>query len=152
MPHEYMGPFVQVACICQTVLPGADGLLSLIRISDRIQVVGQTPEMHPQSLQHYSLVILLKSGTLRETYQIKIQVVTPAGGMLPPFEVPALFEGEDRGVAIVMPLLFSVRETGLHWIDVRLGDQLLSRIPLRILYSRIQLPPGMSQIPPPAGQ
>jgi hypothetical protein len=42
------GPFVNVACVCQTPLQEAAGNLSIIRIMDRVGIVGTTPQMQPQ--------------------------------------------------------------------------------------------------------
>ena len=36
--HSFSGPFVQVACICQTAIQDTQGSLSIIRMTDRIQV------------------------------------------------------------------------------------------------------------------
>jgi hypothetical protein len=140
-PQEraYPGPFVQIACVCQTALQEANSALSVIRIMDRVQVLGTAAQMQPQPLQNLSLVIVLKSGALRETHQLKIQPVTPSGAELPVSETSALFEGEDRGIGIVTPLTLVATESGLYWIDVYLEEQLLTRIPLRVLYNRVQV-------------
>ncbi len=146
-PQSVSGPYVQIACVCQVALLDNTGSLSVIKVTDRIQVIGTTPEMQPQPLQHYQLAIILKAGDRRETHTIRIIPVLPSGTRLPPAEISALFEGDERGVSIVTPLGLVVTEQGLYWLEVYLEEQLLTRIPLRILYARAQLPPGM-QIPP----
>ena len=142
------GPFVQVACVCQTALQENTGTISIIRVTDRVQVVGINPEMQPQPLQNYMLAIILKAGGLRETHQVRIAPVLPSGQKLPEAQLNVLFEGDERGVQIITPLAMIATETGLHWIEVYLEQMLLTRIPLRVLYNRAQIPPGMK---PPTG-
>jgi len=148
MPQESVsGPFVTVASVCQTALQEANGVLSIIRVTDRIQVVGITPQMQPQPLQHLVLVVVMRSGTLRATHKVKIVPVTPGGKPLPETEVSVLFEGEDRGPALVMPVSLVATEEGLYWFDLYLEELLLTRIPLRVIYQRAQAFPF--QQPPP---
>ncbi len=58
-------------------------------------------------------------------------------------EFPVLFEGQDRGVAIVAPMTLVLDEEGLYWFDVTFEEKLVTRIPLRVLYQRVgQSSPG----------
>jgi len=149
MPNDSVsGPFVSVACICQVPLREANGQLSIIRVMDRIQVFGVTPAMQPQSLQHLVLVVVLRSGTLGENQKIRIVPVRPDGTSLPETEVSVLFEGNDRGPALIMPVALVATEAGLYWFDVYWETQLLTRIPLRVQYQRMQTP----QFPQPPPQ
>lgn len=52
-------------------------------------------------------------------------------------ELPVFFEGQDRGVNVVLNINFAAEEEGIYWFDVLLHEQLVTRIPLRILYQRI---------------
>ena len=148
MPQDSIaGPFVQIACICNTALQEVTGHLSVIRITDRVGVVGTTPQMQPQPLQNLVLVLLLKSGGLRETHNLKIVPVTPRGNPLPASELAVLFEGDERGPGVVTPLSLVATEEGLYWFEVYLEEQLLTKIPLRVIYQRAQMIPLQ---PPPA--
>jgi hypothetical protein len=148
MPEDSVsGPFVNVACICQTPLQEAAGNISLIRIMDRVGIVGTTPQMQPQPLQNLALVVILRSGSLGENHVVKIKPLTPTGTELPAMEMTVLFEGNDRGPAIILPVSLVATEEGLYWFDVYLEEQLLTRIPLRVIYQRVQAFPF--QQPPP---
>lgn len=138
--QSFGGPYVQVAAICATPLIEREGFLSVIRIQDRIQVAGMTDQMRPQPLSNLTLVLVLKAGELRGKYAIRITPVTPSGTSLPHIEIPALFEGEERGVASAIPLMLAVEEEGLYWFEVTLESTVLTRIPLRVLYQKV--PPG----------
>lgn len=49
---------------------------------------------------------------------------------------PVPFTGEDAPVDIPLPLRVKARRLGLHWLDVVLGGQLLTRMPLRLFEGR----------------
>jgi hypothetical protein len=150
MSEQPMRPFVQVAAICQTALQEANQFLSVIRIIDRLPVQGFTPQMQPQPLHNFALVIVLKSGAMRMKCQMKIMVETPSGASQQMLETSVLFEGDERGVQMVTPLAYIAQEEGLYWFEVILEpNDVLTRIPLRLMYQKIQPMPGMPFQPPP---
>ena len=133
------GPYLVAACFCDKVLREADGVLSLIRIVDRWNIVGSTPTMAP-TLAQGTLVVLLKSGIVRTSAQLTITPESPSGERSEPVIAPLLFEGDDeRGAGIVIPMAFPVREPGLYWFEVALTvqggqSQVLTFIPMRVVY------------------
>jgi hypothetical protein len=124
------------------------GWTSLIRILDRWFFNGTTTEMPPSTLQT-TMVITFKSGNIRGPATVKIRPLTPSKKSMPSIEVPILFEGEERGVSIILPVVMAVQETGLYWFDVFVDDQLFTRIPLRVVYQRA---PGITPPSPPGLQ
>jgi hypothetical protein len=106
-------PYVQVAAICQVALQEANNFLSVVRIIDRVPVQGFTPQMQPQPLHNFTLVIVLKSGGMRMKCQLSVRVETPTAKKSTLFEASALFEGEDRGVQVVAPVAYVAQEEGL---------------------------------------
>lgn len=138
MPEHPMRPFVQVAAICQAPVQETSGLLSIFRIMDRIPVHGTTDEMVPQPLNSLFIVVILKSGEMSGKYPLKIVPETPSGQRLLPLEASALFERDERGVVFIHPVPLVATEEGLYWFDVMLGPDLLTRIPLRVMYQKIQ--------------
>ena len=137
------GPYVQVAAICTTPLIEQQGQLSIIRIQDRIQLAGITDQMQPQPLNSLWLVIALKSGELVGKYNLKIVPVSPSGVRQDGPSVSVLFEGQERGTIIQAPLGVVVEEEGLYWFEVTLEEAVLTRIPLRVMYQKMQMIPGM---------
>src|SRR5271157_3128346 len=133
MPDKLaMRPFVQVACICQTPIQEVNGYVTVVRVMDRIAIPGFTPQMPPTPLQNLCLLLILKSGLLRETHSIRVVPVTPSGKQLPPIvETNGLFEGDERGTITAVPVPLIVDEEGLYWFDVYVEEDLLTRIPLR---------------------
>jgi len=71
------------------------------------------------------------------TAEIKLEINSPSGQRIGFSTVDAFFEGDDRGVNLVSPVQFQVSEDGLYWIDVTCLKELLTRIPLRVIYQRL---------------
>jgi diadenosine tetraphosphatase ApaH/serine/threonine PP2A family protein phosphatase len=143
-------PWVQVAALCHAALIENTGHLSVIRITDRIQLAGVTPEMQPMPLQ-LTMALLLKSDEMRGQYQIKIRCVSPRGETTDGPEIPFVFAGADQGVQTVLPIGLIAGEQGVYWFEVVIEpDEILTRVPLRVMYQRVQLPPG-TQLPPGMG-
>ncbi len=131
------GPYLQAAVLCEVALTEQDGVVSLIRLVDRITVsaVGFDPptDMPPQNI-NLKLVIVLKSGQARSRMTLNVRPEAPSGLQLPAFEAPVFFEGEDRGVNVIVQFQLSADQEGLYWLDILLDAQLLTRVPLRIVY------------------
>jgi len=134
--------YLQMALFCEKVLKEADNVLSVIRVVDRFTVPGVTPEMPPQPLT-FMIVISFKSGFMRGKQVIAIRPKSPTGVDLPAMEFPVLFEGDDdRGLAMAFPIQWVPPEEGLYWWDVYLNQELVTRMPLRVVYQRMALPIG----------
>ena len=50
--------------------------------------------------------------------------------------VPVHFEGEDRGVQVMLPVTFEADQEGLYWFEVGFEGVRLTRMSLRVLYQR----------------
>lgn len=134
------GPYIQMAVICEKVLEEKDGVLSVIRVVDRftISASGPTPpeEMPPGSME-LTIVVTIKAGFARGRYNLRVVPKAPSGKQLTEFGTGILVEGDDRGANVVLRVRMEFREEGLYWFDVLLQDQLITRIPLRLLYQRV---------------
>lgn len=134
------GPWVQAAFICEKVLTSNDGVLSYIRVIDRVSVgaVGTEPppEMPPQQLA-YVLCFALKSGEARGRHSLRIRPEKPSGEQMPAMEIALHLEGGERGINVNVDLSGIVFDAeGLWWFDVLFGDNetLLTRVPFRLQY------------------
>ncbi|HZV52104.1 MAG TPA: hypothetical protein VFD49_20360 [Candidatus Dormibacteraeota bacterium] len=134
------GPYLSSAFLCERVLEEKDGVLSAIRIVDRILVQGQAPpgaEAPPMPSVGIRLIALiaLKNGPARGSRRLELIPKAPSGLKLPSVSVPVLLEGDDdRGVNLRLQMNLQAREEGIYWFDVRLDGELLTRMPLRIVY------------------
>lgn len=146
------GPFIICACFCEKVLQEKDGTLSAVRIIDRMTInlianpafsLPPGPPPQPTKLPplplSVTLLIMFKSGDIRGSYSIRIVGINPSQREFFNFENNALFEGEDRGVNLVLNINFVVQEEGIHWFNVYFSEEKTprTRIPLRIVYQRM---------------
>jgi len=149
MPIEG-GPYLQTALLCEKALQETDGVISLIRVVDRWTVSGPTEDM-PHTAIQATMVLMFKSGIHRGPGRLTITPRTPSDARLPAMELPVLFEGdEDRGINVVIPMAFPVQESGVYWFAVALDGQVVSHIPLRVIYHRVapmQMPPNPAPNP-----
>src|SRR5262245_38494272 len=114
-------PYVQVAAFCQTALSEAQGMLSLIRLMDRYQVVGPTKDMQPTTV-NLTLVIVLKSGNMQGSATMTVRPIKPDGSQMPPLNATVLFEGLERGVGLVSQIGLVVNDAGLYWFEVLIDE------------------------------
>ena len=138
-----VGPYVNLAAICEKVLQERDGVLTLVRVIDRVMVAtmdqNAPPEL-PECKLNLTLVLALKSGDAKGRHPVAIAIEPPNGVRSAPQSIDVMFEGEDRGVNLVLNMAVEAIE-GLHWFVVAVNDQELTRVPLRIMYQRI---PGIA--------
>jgi len=132
--------YLHVATFCEKVLRESDGVLSLIRMFDRFLVPGTAEEMPPTPLA-FMVFISFKSGFMRGKQRIRLTPSSPSGKELPGMEFPVLFEGDDdRGPALGFQVNWIAEEEGVYWWDLHLNEQLMTRMPLRVIYQRGMLP------------
>src|SRR5207302_802904 len=83
-------------------------------------------------------VASFKSGDLPTgNYTIKIRAhrPDPAAPLLMQADHEIFAEaGEDRGFAVITPIVMNLEEEGLYWIDVHFEDRMVTRIPFRVLF------------------
>lgn len=144
MLTEAGGPYVQMAVLCERVLQERDGVASIIRVVDRLTVSAsgvEPPVDMPATQVNFPAVIMLKSGFMKGRFNVRIVPTTPSGKTLPEMSVGVLLEGDDRGVNMFLQLGLLAQEEGLYWFDVFFEQQLLTRIPLRLVYQRLSQGP-----------
>lgn len=131
------GPYIQIAAFCESVLIEQSGVTSLIRLVDRLTTpVGLLPEGTPPPPHLLTAVIALKAGLARGSVDITLRAEAPSGLRLPDMTVSVLLEGEDRGIALQVPVAIPTEVEGLYWFDVLVDDRLMTRIPLRVVHQR----------------
>jgi hypothetical protein len=145
---DWRGPYVGAATFCEKVLHDNDGVLSAIRLVDRLTVSAQgfdLPAEMPPTATNLYLLVMLKSAEARGSYTLKIRPEAPSGEQLASVETAVHLEGDDRGINLVTDMRgFVVNQAGLWWFDVIFGDNetLLSRVPLRVIYQPTRLAAG----------
>lgn len=141
-----VGPYLQMAVFCERVLEEKDGVLSAIRIVDRIthRAVGQKPtdDMPPFPVNLKAL-IAFKNGRALGRHTLKLRPIPPSGlptQELPEFSVSILFEGgEHRGTNIILDVGLQVTQEGVYWFEVKIDDHVFTRMPLQVVYESMTL-------------
>lgn len=134
------GPFVQVACICETAINDKTNTISLIRVIDTItqRTRGNNPsqDMPPITFQG-KLVIMLKSGRAQGRHELNVIPELPSGETQNPITLSVHFDGEEKGANLISNLNYTFTQEGLHWFRVYVDGEVLTAIPLRVKYERI---------------
>jgi uncharacterized protein DUF6941 len=128
-------PYLQMAVFCEKVLREADGVLSVIRVIDRLVHTGAEKDMLPFTHQ-FIACLTFKSGQVNNKMTIRLKPISPDGRPLQEMSFPVLFEGDDRGASVVVQLNFTFELEGLYWFDVFVEHELVTRMSIRILYQQ----------------
>jgi hypothetical protein len=146
------GPYLQLAALCEKVLTEQDGVLSLVRVIDRltvnVQMIGpsgmEAPALVTPPVQ-LTLALAFKSGEYQGTLPLKVRIETPSSFKWPEFSVDLYFQGAEVGANVIAPMQFPAQDEGIYWFVVELGDELMTRIPLRVVKqtSSQTLPPQL---------
>ncbi len=126
--------------VCEQVLQEKDGVMSAIRIIDRV-FFGADSEGTPLD-PHYRIKLLVswRAGETRGRYTARVVMEKPSGEQVPVLQAPVHLEGEERGVNLVIDADFAVDQEGLYWFDVYFEDERVTRIPLRAVYQPQPIP------------
>jgi hypothetical protein len=137
------GPFLALAAFCEQVIEDKSGVLSLIRIVDRMHVFASgptAPEEMPPSFLNWFLVLSFKSGEVRGSHPIKIEPELPSGLRINPIILSAHFEGGNRGHNTISKLNMKLEMPGVYWFRIYVDDQFITQIPVEVIYSRTVTP------------
>lgn len=146
------GPFLAAAFFCERVIEDKEGILTVVRIVDRIvqTAIGvDTPDVMPPANVSLTLLIALRSGEARGRHDVQIAAENPSGLRKPLAQAfSVLLEGEDRGANLVINLNFTAPQEGLYWFDVLVDQRRVTRVPLRLVYQRQEVVGPGSGLPP----
>lgn len=151
MPFE-TGPYLKSAAFCESVLREADGVLSLIRLVDRLTVSARgpsPPDTMPKTPYQINAVIMLISGEAQGRHEIRIEREEPSGlKTKPPLLATVQMEGQDRGANVIVNMHLTFEMEGLYWFHIYFDDTLISKMPFSVMYARVstgtQPPPTSS--------
>ncbi len=134
------GPFLKTAVFCDSVIEGKDGVLSIIRIVDRLTMTAagsQVPPDMPPTEHKLTLVLMLISGSALGSHEVSVAFQPPAGSSKRIWSTDVLFEGEDRGANLVAQIPVKFEAQGLYWFHVQLDGEHLTSLPFRMIYQRV---------------
>jgi hypothetical protein len=134
------GPYLKAAVLCENVIEGKDGVLSLIRVIDRVTLTAagpQAPEEMPPVQRELKLVLMFISGRARGTHSAELKVEKPDGDIRGGWSGSVFLEGEDRGANLVIQINFTFELQGLYWFHLFVDDSLMTKLPFRLIYQRV---------------
>lgn len=135
----FKGPLLQTAALCETVIEGKDGVLSIIRLIDRITITAagpNAPKDMPPMPQQLTAVLAFKSGSAKGRQDVKLVMERPNAESKEVWSGSMLAEAPDRGHNFVLRFQETFDLEGLYWFHVYAEEQLMTSIPLRLLYTR----------------
>ena len=142
MNESVGGPFIKAALLCEKVLVEQDGTNTFVRVFDRyITQVPPGQEVKPIQVKFF-LVLMFISGFANQKMKVKTEMIDPEGQLIGSITNDVLFQGNDQGCNIIGETNMILNREGLYWIEIRVGEQLQTRIPLRWLVQQttIQAP------------
>jgi hypothetical protein len=146
---ENTGPFLSIAAFCENVIEDKSGVLTLVRIVDRMIVSAQgptAPEEMPPAVLNWYLVLSFKSGKAYGSVEVKIEPELPSGLRKSPIILNPHFEGGNRGANIVTRINMQLEMPGVYWFRIYVANQVVTQVPVEVLYQRLVTPPP-SQLP-----
>lgn len=140
------GPHLKAALFCSDVIEGKDGVLSLIRVIDRLTIAaaGSQPlATMPPIKQTLKLVLMFASGRAKGTHEVAVKVERPDSTVKDTWKGTVFLEGEDRGANIVIDMNIEFQLEGLYWFDLYFEGTLMTRMPFRVIYQRAGAGPAL---------
>jgi hypothetical protein len=133
------GPFLQIAVFCEKVLQEKDGVISAIRIVDRMTIAASgegAPEKMPPIDIAIVMLVRFKSGSASGKYELKVKPISPSGKELATTTLPFMLGGGELAANIVLNYTIKAEEAGLFWFDIMLNDKSFTKISLNVIYER----------------
>ncbi|WP_322797426.1 DUF6941 family protein [Tepidiforma sp.] len=133
------GPYLQLAAICENVIEDRSGVLSLIRVIDRITFTALGPgefDLQAVEIPLYAVVAFV-SGDARGRHDLSLSLRGPDDLVRTRLTVPVLLEGDDRGARAIVRFPFRPDQEGVYWIDVALDERPFTRMPLRVFLGQV---------------
>lgn len=134
------GPYLNAAFLCEKVLEQKDGVLSAIRIVDRIThsytASAEDPSSNiPTAKAEFSFLLILKSGQNPGVTNIKIIPKKPDNSELPPLNSTMHLDPPDnRGANLVFNATITLDQQGVWWFEVFINDVSRTKIPLEVIF------------------
>ncbi|OGF57218.1 MAG: hypothetical protein A2Z21_02135 [Candidatus Fraserbacteria bacterium RBG_16_55_9] len=140
MARKHEGPYVAAAIFCDKLLKEEDGVLSAVRIVDRVIRTVKGPRA-PEEMTAFPFklgaLISLKSGTIKGKRTITWGMTDPNGKIIGRQSFDVVFQGEQHGVQLQITLNTTFTIEGVYWFEVTMGNKMLTRMPLQVVYERI---------------
>lgn len=133
------GPYILLAVLCQQAQQDQYGALSIINVLEQLLVGSDAmdaPDKMPTFRFQANLAVSLASAGVAGRRTLSIVPNQPSGEQLDPVAQIVEFKGADQRVTFISNVSMDMTDEGIYWFEVRLDDELLTQIPLRVTYER----------------
>ena len=143
--QQLLEPQLRITALCERVLEEKDGAISLIRLIDRLIITAEGTDV-PKELPpgQVSLTAIMSWINGLGNYEAKIRVNFPDGNSFNTASLPFYLDSLDRVHNIVLRLTLPVKQPGIYWFNFMLGDEIKTKIPLRVIYQRKEFPGALT--------
>lgn len=142
------GPFLVAAILCNALTEDSDGVLSASRIVDefRLTIPHDAPTNvpsrdHPVEVNIFMLVIIRRGDARGGKHNLHLIVENPEGEKVILSKQTIQMPPYPNGTAAAKGrMTLKLRNKGVYWIDVVLGDQILTRMAMNLVVERLEPP------------
>lgn len=139
------GPFLAMAVFCDSVLEDKDGVLSAIRIIDTCNVMiapnapANIPSAEFPATIRQNALITLRTGGSGTKHRLTFVVEDPEGERSEAYDTQVKLGAEPHaGLNVKTSATFTVKRSGLFWLDVIVDGHVLTRMPLNIQIKKLR--------------
>lgn len=126
-------PHLIAALFCEKPLQEQDGVLSAIRIFDRVFIPKLEQNEPPQQVFPLALLLMFKSGGYKGKAKVRVVPKAPSGVVRKDFEQEIeLPEQPNAGANLILNIAFAPREEGVYWFEILVNGELVTRTPLDV--------------------
>jgi len=139
--EQPLAPSLRISVLCERVLEEKDEALSLIRLIDRLVITAEGTDV-PKDLPpgQFGLTALMSWINGLGNYEARIHIDFPGGNSFDSPTIPFYLDSLDKVQNLIVRLVIPVKRQGVYWFNFMLGDEIKSRVPLRVIYQRKQIP------------
>jgi hypothetical protein len=139
------GPWVAMAVFCEQVIEDKQGILTLVKVIDRLTVEAQAsgvepPAQLPPGTIQLTFVISVKAGNSKGRSEIQTDLEGPDGLTRPIASHSVNFVAPHYGTNLINRIALGFQHEGVYWFTVKADGKVLTRAPLEILYMRSATP------------
>jgi len=129
-------PYLIAALFCENVLHEQDGVLTAVRIIDRIfvqRLSAAQKQGAATDMVAINLFVSFKGGGYSGKGKLKMAPVSPSGKELKTQETEVEFPPQpNAGINLVIRGLIAFREEGVHWFRIYFNEDLVTQTPLDV--------------------
>lgn len=132
------GPYLVAALFCEKVLQEKDGVNSAIRIIDRVTrtlITDDPPKTMEPFPTQFAFLLILKTGENSGLTEIELIPCNPDNKRFPALRRTVNLDPPSyKGVNLVVNVAITFDKPGPWWFEVKINNQLRTKVPLEVVY------------------